>query len=417
MLFAIEGIMLVSLLFILTASPTDDWREFRGPDGTGVYTGPRLVTEWGVDRNVAWKIPVPGRGWSSPILVGGKLILTTAVPAADGGQTLAALCYDAATGSELWRRNLFIVDAAKAGQMHKKNSHASPTPVSDGEKVWVHFGHMGIACLGLDGKEIWTTQKYVYKPVHGTGGSPILVDNNLVFSVDGGDQQYVVALDKNTGDEVWKTDRKTTAAMKFTFSTPLLLEAAGRRMIVSPASDFVAAYDPVIGQELWRATYPVKGWSLISRPVYTQGLVIVQTGYTTQHLIAIDPTGSGDVTNKIIWKNRKEAPNTPTPIAVGKELYVISDDGKLTCFDAKSGTIHWTERLRGRAYSASPILANNILYLTSEEGVGQAVKAQMTGYEEMSHADLKEKTFATFVPSAGALFVRTETQLYCFKPR
>ncbi len=405
---------MLMLLMTLAAAPTTDWREFRGPDGTGVYTGPALVREWGTDKNVAWKIPVPGRGWSSPILVGQKLILTTAIPAEDDGQNLFALAYDAATGRELWRTELFTATEKLTGQMHRKNSHASPTPVSDGKHVWVYFGHLGLGCLDLDGTVKWKTTKYVYKPLHGNGGSPILVDDTLVFSVDGLDAQYVIALNKQSGEEVWKTDRKTKATMKFTFSTPQLIEAAGRRMIVSPSSDFVAAYEPSTGKELWRAKYPAPGWSVITRPVFTQGLVMVQTGYTTQHLIAVDPTGSGDVTAKIAWKMRKDAPNTPTPIADGSELYVISDAGRLSCVDAKTGTVHWAERLKGRAYSASPILADGLLYITSENGIGQVVKASKAGYEEVSASDLNEKTFASFVPGNGALYVRTESQLYKF---
>ncbi|CAN5581109.1 PQQ-like beta-propeller repeat protein [soil metagenome] len=410
--------MLINLTLILAAITSPDWREFRGPDGVGHYTGPKIVSEWGVDKNVAWKVPVPGKGWSSPILVKGKLILTTAIPKEDGSQKLHVLAFDAVTGKQLWDTEIFTPDAKLAGQMHKKNSHASPTPVSDGEKVWVHFGHMGTACLTFDGKEVWKTLKYTYGPVHGCGGSPILVDDMLVFSVDGKDKdQYVVALNKTTGAQIWKTDRKTTALMKFTFSTPQLITAEGRRMIVSPASDFVAAYDPKTGDELWRAKYPAPGWSVITRPIYSQGLVFVQTGYTSQHIIAIDPTGTGDITANIKWKNRKEATNTPTPMAVGKELYVVSDKGKLTCFDAKTGSIHWSEQLRGSDYSASPIYADGLLYFTSEAGVGQVVKAQTSGFEQVSQSDLKEKTFASFVPSDGAMFMRTETQLYRFEKK
>jgi outer membrane protein assembly factor BamB len=301
--------------------------------------------------------------------------------------------------------------------MHKKNSHASPTPVSDGKHVWVFFGHMGLACLDLKGNVIWKTGRYSYKPLHGNGGSPILVDDMVVFSIDGLDQQFVVAVKKENGDEVWKTDRKSKAVMKFSFSTPQLITAEGRRMIVSPASDFVAAYDPKGGAELWRANYPAAGWSIITRPVYSQGLVFVQTGYTTQHILAIDPTGNGDITSNIRWKTRKDAPNTPTPLAVGEELYVVSDGGRMTCFDAKTGKIHWAEQLRGSAYSASPILADDLIYLTSENGIGQVVKADKAGYREVSHSEMKEKTFATFVPSNGVFFLRTETQLYRFEKK
>jgi outer membrane protein assembly factor BamB len=403
------------LFLILAAAPTTDWREFRGPDGEGHYSGPKLVTEWGVDKNVKWKVPVPGKGWSSPILVGDKLILTTAIPNEDESQKLHVLAFHAATGNQLWDTELFVGEAKAARQINNKNSCASPTPVSDGERVWVHFGHMGTGCLDIKGNIIWKTLKYAYKPMHGNGGSPILVDENLVFSVDGLDQQFVVALNKAMGDEVWKTERHSKAAFKFSFATPQLIVANGRRMIVSPASDFVAAYDPKSGSELWRANYPKSGWSVITRPVFAQGLVFVQSGYPNQHVLAIDPTGDGDVTGKIAWKTSKDAPNTPTPIAVGEELYVLSDKGRLTCFDAKSGKVHWSEALKDTAYSASPILADGLLYITSERGIGQVVQATKAGFEEVSRSELKQKTYATFVPSNGALFVRTETQLYRFE--
>lgn len=409
--------MLGTFVFLCCSTPAADWLEFRGPDGTGHYTGPAIVTEWGISKNVAWKVPVPGRGWSSPIIVKDKIILTTAIPTPGDGQKLHVLAFDARSGKTLWDEMLFEIEPRVAEQMHRKNSHASPTPVSNGQNIWVHFGHMGTACLTLDGKTVWKTLKYKYKPMHGCGGSPILVDDNLVFSVDGIDEQFVVALHKATGDEVWKTDRNSKATFKFTFSTPQLITAKDRRMIVSTASDFVAAYDPKSGSELWRAKYPAAGWSLIARPVYSQGLVFIQTGYTTQHILAIDPTGHGEATDKVAWKTRKDAPNTPTPLAVGEELYVVSDRGKLTCFDARTGKIHWAETLKGRAYSASPILADGLLYLTSEEGVGQVLKATKEGFREVSSSDLKEKTFATFAPSNGALFVRTETQLYKFEKK
>ena len=159
----------------------------------------------------------------------------------------------------------------------------------------------------------------------------------------------------------------------------------------------------------------MKGWSVITRPVFTQGLVFVQTGYTTQQLLGIDPTGTGEA--KIAWKATKDAPNTPTPIAVGEELYVLSDRGKLSCFDAKTGKMHWSEPLADSGYSASPIHSDGLLYYTSEKGIGQVVKASKAGFEQVSKSDMKEKTFATFVPSNGALFMRTETQLYRFDPK
>jgi outer membrane protein assembly factor BamB len=393
-----------------------DWREFRGPDGTGHYQGAALPKAWGPDSaGVLWKAEVPGLGWSSPILVKGKLILTTAVPNAKT-YSLRVLAFDSSTGQELWNKELFVEDTTTVPQPHKKNSHASPTPVSDGERVWVHFGHMGSACLTLNGDIQWKNDELKYKPVHGNGASPILVDNTLVFAMDGADVQAVVALNKDTGKVAWKTDRKMGSKMPFSFATAQLAEHEGKKVLISPASDWAAGYDPKDGKELWRVKYPVNGWSLICRPVVGHGMAFISTGYMTQHIIAVPLGGTGDITGKIAWQTRKNAPNTPTPILVGNELYVVSDSGILTCFDAKTGTVHWSERLKGKSYSASPICVNGKeLYFTSEEGVGQVIAAKKEGFDELGKGDMREKTFATFVPDNGAMYIRTESKLFKVK--
>jgi outer membrane protein assembly factor BamB len=408
-------LLIAAALAAPTAKPADaNWKEFRGPDGVGHYTGPAVPTKWGTDTNVAWKTGIPGLGWSSPILLSDKLYLTTAVPKGDDYE-LRALCVDAKTGAIDWDKLVFTENGKAIPQPHKKNSHASPTPVTDGERIFVHFGHMGTACYDPTGTQLWATQEYAYKPVHGNGGSPILVGDKLVFSCDGGDEQYVVALDAKTGSRKWKTDRKSKAGMKFSFTTPQFIDHNGIKLIVSPASDFVAAYDPDSGVEVWRANYPVSGWSLICRPVYTAGLVVISTGYMTQHLIAVDPSGKGDVTGTHVkWTYKKHAPNTPTPLAVGGELFSLSDKGTLACLDAKTGHVHWEERLKGGAYSASPLLLNGKIYVTSETGVGLVIEPGTKGLTVLAENDLKEKTFATFVPADGALFVRTESKLYKF---
>ena len=395
-----------------------DWTEFRGPDGTGHYAGPPLPLKWGTDTNVAWKTPIPGEGWSSPILLDGKLYLTTAVPDNAGpsanSYSLRAVRVDAATGTIDWNRELFVEDTSAVPQPHKKNSHASPTPVTDGKRVYVHFGHMGTAALDPDGTVVWKTQELRYDPRHGNGGSPILVDDRLVIVCDGDDKQFLAALDTGTGKVAWTTDRKIGPGLGFSFATPLFIEHAGKSMIVAPASNFVMGYDPKTGDELWRVKYPKAGWSLIARPVYGHGLVYVCTGYTNQHLIAFPPDGTGDITDQIVWQTRRDVANTPTPILVGDELYMLSDRAVLTCLDAKTGNVHWSERLAGNAYSASPIYADGRLYVTSEQGIGQIIAAGTTFKELAGPFDLDEKTFATFVPADGALYLRTESQLYKF---
>lgn len=401
-----------------SAKPPTGWAEFRGPDGTGHYTGPAVPEEWGPKTNVAWQTPIPGLGWSSPVIHKGKLFLTTAVPKGSGRQAdheLRVLCVDAATGKIDWDELVFVEDGKTAPTPHAKNSHASPTPLTDGERVYVHFGHMGTAAYTPDGKQVWATQKHAYKPQHGNGGSPILVDDTLVVACDGTDQQFVLALNKKTGEQVWKTDRKSKARSRFSFATPHLIEHKGKRLIISPASDFVAAYDPKDGAEVWRASYPQAGWSLICRPVYVAGLVVISTGYETPYLIAVDPGGQGDVTaTHIKWQYKKHPPNTPTPLAIGDVLYCVSDGGVMSCLDAKTGKAHWEEKLKGRAFSASPVLVNGKIYVTSEDGVGSVVEPSTTELNATVAGQMGEKTFATPLPADGALYLRTETKLYKF---
>jgi outer membrane protein assembly factor BamB len=409
---------LMTTLIALAAAPETPWMEFRGPDGTGHYDGPAVPTEWGTDKNVTWKTKLPGNGWSSPILVKGKLYLTAAVPVGGGDKPnheLRLICLDAATGGIVWNDLVFLEDAAKAPNIHKKNSHASPTCVSDGGRIVAHFGHMGTAGYDLAGKALWKSQKHPYVPLHGNGGSPILVDGNVVVCCDGTDKQFLLALDSKTGNEVWKTDRRIPAKMKFSFSTSQLIVHNGTPMIVSPTSDYCAAYDPKTGAEIWRLKYPVAGWSLICRPVYGHGLVFFSSGYVNQQMLAVKPDGTGDITAKAIaWTNKKFAPNTPTPLLVGDELYTVSDGGTLSCIDAKTGRVHWAERLKGGAFSSSPILANGRILVTSETGHGLVIEPSTKELKVLSESDLNEKTFATILPAGGALFIRTESQLYRF---
>ena len=410
----------VALLMMAAPAPTKSdaaaWLEFRGPNGAGHYEGPAVPTAWGPDKNVAWKLPLSGGGWSSPILLRGKLILTTAVAIGSTDKPdyeLRVVCVDAETGKLDWNEQVFL-EKATVSQPHKKNSHASPTAVSDGERIIVHFGHMGTAALDLTGKVLWKNDKHPYEHQHGNGGSPILAEGNVVFSCDGRDKQFVLALDIKTGKEAWKTERNMPGLLKFSFATCQLIEHEGKKQIISAASNWCAAYDPESGKEIWRVKYPQPGWSLITRPVYSHGLVFISTGYTNQHLLAIKPEGTGDITKNIAWMTNKHAPNAPTPLIVGDELYLVSDKGRMSCLDAKTGTLHWDSELKGGAFSSSPILANGTIYITSETGFGQVIRPSKKDLDVIAESDMKEKTFATIVPANGALYLRTESALYKF---
>jgi outer membrane protein assembly factor BamB len=213
---------------------------------------------------------------------------------------------------------------------------------------------------------------------------------------------------------LWKTDRDTPARKKFSFGTPLLIEVNGRKLVVSPASDVVAAYDPVDGGEVWRVRYD--GYSVIPRPVYGHGLVFLSTSFDSPVLLAIRPDGTGDVTDThVAWRLRKGAPKTPSPLLVGDEIYTLSDDGVLSCLDARTGRVHYQQRL-GSTYSASPLFAGGNIYVQSEDGTGTVVKAGRQ-FEELARNALDERSLASYAAADGALFIRTARHLYRIESR
>ncbi len=404
------AIVVLFLLILAVRAPGENWPEFRGPTGQGHYPGKNLPLEWSPTKNVAWKQPIPGKGWSSPIVQDGKIYLTSAEPQPDTKDlSLVAMCLGADDGKLLWKVEVFKQDSAKAPKIHGKNSHASPTPLTDGKRIFVHFGHQGTAALDLDGKVIWRSTEHKYAPVHGAGGTPILVDDRLIYSADGGGTQFVIALAAGTGKTAWKTPRKSTAMRKFSFSTPLVIDVDGKKQIVSPGSDAVVAYDPADGKELWRAGYD--GYSVIPRPVFGHGMVFLSSGYDFPAIHAVRVDGKGDVTKShTAWTLSKAAPHTPSMLLIGDELYAVSDNGVASCLDAKTGKAHWQERIGGN-FSASPFYADGKIYFQSEQGATTVVRAAKT-FEQLAKSDMKERTFASYAVADGAIYLRTETQLY-----
>ena len=405
---------LLALPCLLVASFTllaADWPQFRGPGGQGHTEAANLPTEWSATKNVVWKQDIPGSGWSSPVVVGGKVFLTSAVPIDDSKDlSLRALCLDAASGKILWNNEVFRQVANDAPRIHGKNSHASPTPVVEGGRLYVHFGHQGTACLDLAGKILWTNRELKYAPVHGNGGSPVLADGLLVFSTDGANARQVIALDAKTGKLKWRTKRTGTSSQPFSFSTPLVIEVAGKKQVISPASGMVGAYDLTTGAEVWKVRYT--GYSVIPRPVFGHGMVFLSTGYDSASVVAIKADGKGDVTDThIAWTLKDGAPHTPSLLLVGEELFMSSDGGFASGVDAKKGTVHWKKRLGGNGYSASPIYADGKVWFLSEDGVGTVVKASTT-YEQVARNPLGERTLASYAAIDGALFLRSESRLY-----
>lgn len=402
----------VAIVFVLCdPSFALDWPQFRGPSGDGISEVTSSPLEWSATEHVVWKQLIPGTGWSSPVLSQDKLYLTTAITDISGAVSLRALCLDATDGQIKWNVEVFSPETGAAKQVHTKNSLASPTPIIHADRLYVHFGHMGTAALDLDGKIIWKQAALRYPPRHGNGGSPVLVNDLIVFNCDSEKEPFLTALDQTSGEVRWKTDRNSSALKTFSFSTPLVIEVDGTQQIVSPASGFVGGYDPQDGREIWRVKYG-EGYSVVPRPVFSQGLLYVASGYDKPVLLAIDPKGAnGDVTESHVkWIHEKGAPLTPSPLVVGEELYFVSDAGVASCLDAQSGKVHWTERLGGN-YSASPIFAAGRVYFQSEDGL-TTVLAAGESFQLLATNDLEERTLASAAVSENALFLRSENHLW-----
>jgi outer membrane protein assembly factor BamB len=398
--------IIVSLLLALTASAAraEDWPQFRGPTGQGHSTESGLPLEWSESRNVKWKTPVPGLGWSSPVVAQGRVWLTAAVRERNGA-SLRAIAFEVETGREVVNAEVFRM--SNAILLNPKNSHASPTPIVEGDRVYVHFGAEGTAALTTSGDIIWKT-RLPYESQHGNGGSPTLYGDLLIISCDGADEAYVVALDKSTGKIRWKTQRRQPWDQAY--STPLVIRVGDQDQVFSIGAYRAAAYDPQSGKEIWRVSYR-DGFSNVPRPVYGHGLVFIATGFQEPSLLAVRVDGKGDVTKThIAWAVRRGAPYTPSPILVGDELYMVSDIGIATCLDAETGQVLWQARLGGN-YSASPVFADGRIYFQSEEGV-TTVLAPGKEFRRLAANSLDGLMLASIAVSNGSIFIRTDSHLY-----
>jgi outer membrane protein assembly factor BamB len=343
--------------------------------------------------------------------------LTAAVPVDghEGDYSLRLLSFSTTTGEQLYSVEIFYQEAANAPKIHSKNSHASPTPIIEGDRIYVHFGHQGTACVSRAGKILWKTQELAYAPVHGNGGTPIVVDDLLIFSCDGAQDPFVAGIEKATGKLRWKAPRKSDVSRKFSFTTPILIDVEGERQLISPGSGEVSALDPQTGEELWRVDYG-DGYSVIPKPVFANGLVFICTGYGRPNLLAIRPDGRGDVTEThVVWQTDRQAPHTPSLLVVGDELYMVADKGVASCLDTQTGKLYWEERLGGN-YSASPLYVDGRIYFQSEEG-DTTVIAPSREYQKLATSQLGEQTLASYGVVDNALLIRSEKHLYRIEAR
>jgi outer membrane protein assembly factor BamB len=393
---------LLFVIAVLTGS-ADDWPAFRGPTGQGHSTDRGVPLEWSESRNVIWKTRVPGLGWSSPVVAGGRVWVTSALK--ERGGSLRALAFDLETGRELVNTEVFRTRSGDP--LNAKNSLASPTPIVEGDRVYVHFGADGTAALTTSGETVWKL-RVPYDSQHGSGGSPVLYGDLLIFNADGSDAAFVIALEKQTGKIRWRTSRRQPWDQAY--STPLVIRVGDRDELVSAGAFRAAAYDPQSGKEIWRVGYG-DGFSNVPRPVYGHGLVYIATGFQQPSLIAVRPDGTGDVTRThIAWTVRRGAPLTPSPLLVGDELYIVNDGGIVSCLDATTGMTRWQQRLDG-SFSASPVFADGRIYFLSEEGVATVILPG-TEFRKLATNQVDGATLASMAVSAGSIFIRSNTHLY-----
>ncbi|MAI32123.1 MAG: serine/threonine protein kinase [Planctomycetaceae bacterium TMED240] len=407
--------MLVFVGAFSSSLTADDWPSFRGPQGDGVIDQ-SLPTEWGTDKNIAWRTEIPGEGWSSPVTAGDRIYLTSAIPivGTDENQekqsyTLSVIIIDAVSGRLLKTIPVLEQTGGRPARIHRKNSHASPTPIIDGDKIYVHFGYQGTACLTLSGEVVWTNRELYFKPTHGNGGSPVLVSGNLIFTCDGDVEPKVVALNASNGQVAWSTPRPVSAKKTFSFCTPTVIEVDGQLQVITPGSDCVLALNPVTGETIWDVRYV--GYSVVPKPIYHGGLVFISTSFDSSKMLAIRPTGSGVVTDThVAWQLDRNVPKTPSMVAHQGLVYLISDDGIATCVEAKTGDLVYRKRIGGN-YSSSPLLAGGKLYFTSEEGVTTVVGAGEE-FEELGSNSLEERTLASLGVIDDSILIRTAAALY-----
>ncbi len=412
-----------------------DWPRFRGPAGNGHTEAVGLPTTWSESQNIAWKIPVPGQGHSSPVVVDGQIWLTTALAtelsAAEkesklkvvknpkelnlvGSLSLRALCFDAQTGKPLHDIELFTI--AEPEPIHYTNTYASPTPVWHRDNLIAHFGSYGTACVDCDsGKVLWRNSQLQVDHQNGPGSSPLVWDNMVVVHMDGIDRQFIAALNFADGTLAWKTDRSgemhPQPEMKKAYCTPVLVETDHGPELISPAANWVYAYDPRSGSELWKAHYGELGFSTVPSPVIGHEMAYVCTSFSKSQLLAVKYGGQGDVTQThVAWKSDRQMPKKPSLLLVGTELIVCNDTGILTCLNALDGDEVWRARVGGN-YSASPLLAGDFIYLFSQEGKTTVIKAGGP-FEVVAENELSEGCNASAAVDGSALIVRTTTQLY-----
>ena len=403
----------------------ENWPQFRGPAGDGVAESTNLPVTWSEDENIAWKTEIHGLGWSSPVIYDNQIWLTTAT---QDGTELSVLCLDKNSGEILFDQKLFDIDEPQFA--HKFNTYASPTPVIEGGRVYVTWGSPGTACLDTNTFEVlWTRDDLVCDHWRGAGSSPVLFKDLLILPYDGADYQYILAMDKQTGETRWKSDRsvdfkdldenghpKAEGDLRKGFATPHIATLGGKQVLVSQGAMATYGYDPATGNELWRHDEHANH-SASTRPVILGDTIFVPTGFPKPSLLAIPGTKTGAIEDSDLqWKLtlNKGTPKKPSLQLVGDYIYAVSDSGIGSCWDAKTGEEKWIARVGGN-YSSSPIYADGKIYFCSEEGKTTVIEANPEEYKVIAENTIGDGFMASPAVSGDTLYLRSRSHLYCIK--
>jgi outer membrane protein assembly factor BamB len=411
---------LAVVLFLSTALSVaaENWPEFRGPYANGHSSAKGLPTHWSETDNIRWKVPIPGKAWSSPVVWGDQIWVTNAT---EKGHQLSTLAFDRRTGATI--HNIVVFEIEKPQFCFDYNSYASSTPVIEEGRIYVHYGSHGTACLDTaTGKTLWTRQDLKCDHHRGAGSSPILYKDLLFIIFDGFDQQYVVALDKATGKTVWKKNREApyrsdNGDFKKAYATPTIVDVNGRTVIVCPSAMATFAYDPLTGDERWRVVHGCM--NAAGRPLFGLGKVFVSIGDGTSrddnfNLFAVRPEGEGDLTTHLEWKYSRSVPSRASFLLIGERLYMIHEkSGLLSCLDAQTGKAVWSERLKG-SFTPSPLYADGHIYCCNEEGQTYVIEPG-DSLKVLATNSLAAGCMASPIAVDRSLFIRTKTHLYCIE--
>ena len=404
--------ILATMLIGLTCSHVtgaESWDQFRGPRGNG-HAAANLPITWSKTENVDWKTAIDGKAWSSPVVWGDQIWMTNATP---DGKRLSAVCVNGSSGKIV--HDITVFEIAQPMFCIAYNSYASPTPVIEEGRLWVHYGSAGTACLDTtNGKILWSRQDLPCDHLRAAGSSPIIFGDLLYLTFDGADYQYVAALNKQTGETVWKKDRAIdygtdNGDFKKAYSTPTVFEHAGRWQLLSPASVGTESYDPLTGELLWTVYHG--GFNAAARPLYSHDRVFInlQGGLC---LLAVRPDGSGDVTKThIVWDTKQSTPTRPSQLIIGDHLYMVNDKGIVSCLDLETGKATWTERM-GSPHSASPIEANGRIYFVAEDGKMRVIAADPKEFRLLAENQLDDGCMASPAVIGEDLLIRTKSHLY-----